>query len=273
MSPAMIHSNPSRIPRTSTPSRTPRIVADPMTLLMPGAGPPATRIASFLSWLIEPPVNRIPPLSYRPPCRTSARSSPRGQAGGNRVGPWAIFSAPEGRPMRPTACVLLLSAFVALVAVLPVTGAWGKPGRGEATRSVVYAKSGMVAAAQPLAVQAGLDILRKGGSAVDAAIAANACLGLMEPTANGLGGDLFAILWDPAGKEVVGLNASGRSPRMLTADKVPANPDGTIPLHSPWSWSVPGAADGWFELHAKYGKLPMKEVLAAAIHYAEAGFP
>ena len=172
--------------------------------------------------------------------------------------------------MKTTACAFL---FVSLVAVLPVAAAWGRLGRGDATRSVVYAKSGMVAAAQPLAVQAGLDVLKRGGSAVDAAIATNACLGLMEPTANGLGGDLFAILWDPAKKEVVGLNASGRAPLALTADKVPANPDGTIPLHSPWSWSVPGAADGWFELHARYGKLPMKEVLAAAIKYAEEGFP
>jgi gamma-glutamyltranspeptidase/glutathione hydrolase len=169
---------------------------------------------------------------------------------------------------RPVVLLLSLLALTPLVAF-----AWGQRGRGEATRSVVYAKSGMVAAAQPLAVQAGLDILKKGGSAVDAAIATNACLGLMEPTANGLGGDLFAILWDPARREVVGLNASGRAPYALTAEKVPALPDGTIPLHSPWSWSVPGAADGWFELHARYGKLPMKEVLAAAIRYAEEGFP
>jgi gamma-glutamyltranspeptidase/glutathione hydrolase len=131
----------------------------------------------------------------------------------------------------------------------------------------------MVAASQPLAVQAGLEVLRRGGSAVDAAIATNACLGLMEPTANGLGGDLFAILWDPAAKKVVGLNASGRAPLALTIDRVPPGRDGTIPLASPYSWSVPGAADGWFELHARYGKLPMGEVLAAAIRYAEEGFP
>jgi gamma-glutamyltranspeptidase/glutathione hydrolase len=131
----------------------------------------------------------------------------------------------------------------------------------------------MVASAQPLCTQAGVEILRKGGSAVDAAIATNACLGLMEPTANGLGGDLFAILWDPGTKKVVGLNASGRAPLALTADKVPPLPDGTIPLHSPYAWSVPGAGDGWLELHAKYGKLPLSEVLAPAIRYAEEGFP
>jgi gamma-glutamyltranspeptidase/glutathione hydrolase len=110
-------------------------------------------------------------------------------------------------------------------------------------------------------------------SAVDAAIATNACLGLMEPTANGLGGDLFAILWDPAQKKVVGLNASGRAPLALTADKVPPLPDGTIPLYSPYAWTVPGAMDGWFELHRKFGKLPMKTILAPAIKYAEEGFP
>src|SRR5262249_13528809 len=132
---------------------------------------------------------------------------------------------------------------------------------------------GMVCAAQPLAVQAGLEILKKGGTAVDAAIAVNACLGLMEPTANGLGGDLFAIVWDPKTNKVVGLNASGRAPLALTIDKVTPDKDGTIPLYSPFSWTVPGACDGWFELHAKYGRLPMSEILAPAIHYAEDGFP
>jgi gamma-glutamyltranspeptidase / glutathione hydrolase len=99
--------------------------------------------------------------------------------------------------MKTTASAFLL---ISVVAVLPLAAAWGKLGRGDATRSVVHAKSGMVAAAQPLAVQAGLDVLKRGGSAVDAAIATNACLGLMEPTANGLGGDIFVILWDPAKK-------------------------------------------------------------------------
>jgi gamma-glutamyltranspeptidase/glutathione hydrolase len=146
-------------------------------------------------------------------------------------------------------------------------------GRGTASRSVVWAKHGMVCAAQPLAVQAGLEMLKQGGSAVDAAIAVNACLGLMEPTANGLGGDLFAILWDPKTKQVVGLNASGRAPLALTADKVPPDSDGTVPLYTPYSWTVPGTCDGWFELHAKFGKLPMSTVLAPAIRYAEEGFP
>jgi len=145
--------------------------------------------------------------------------------------------------------------------------------RGIATRSAVYGRHGMVCAAQPLAVQAGLEMLKAGGSAVDAAIAVNACLGLMEPTANGIGGDLFAIVWDPKTGKLHGLNACGRSPLALTAAKVKPEADGTIPLYSPFSWSVPGTVDGWAELHAKYGKLPLAKVLAPAIKYAEEGFP
>ncbi len=160
-----------------------------------------------------------------------------------------------------------LFSFVNAEAAVPATG------RGAATRSVVYAEHGMVCAAQPLAVQAGLEILKAGGSAADAAIAVDACLGLMEPTSAGLGGDLFAILWDPKSGKIVGLNASGRAPLALTIDKVPPDSDGTIPLYSPYSWTVPGCCDGWFELHAKYGKLPMSRILAPAIRYAEEGFP
>jgi gamma-glutamyltranspeptidase/glutathione hydrolase len=166
-------------------------------------------------------------------------------------------------------CASLLSA------LLPMSAASSIPatGRGQATRSVVYARHGMVCAAQPLAVQAGLEILKEGGSAADAAIAVDACLGLMEPTSCGLGGDLFAILWDPKSGKVVGLNASGRAPLALSIDKVPPEKDGTIPLFSPYSWTVPGCCDGWFELHAKYGKLPMSRILAPAIRFAEEGFP
>jgi gamma-glutamyltranspeptidase/glutathione hydrolase len=167
----------------------------------------------------------------------------------------------------------VLAAACTLMSVTLSQTAEAHPARGEASRSVVRAPQGMVAAAQPLAVQAGVDILKRGGSAVDAAIAVNACLGLMEPTANGLGGDLFAIVWDPKTKQVVGLNASGRAPLALTIEKIKPGPDGTIPLFDPQAWSVPGCADGWFELHGRYGKLPMKDVLAAAIRYAEEGFP
>src|SRR6266581_2998071 len=162
-----------------------------------------------------------------------------------------------------------------LAGLLPMSARASIPatGRGLATRSVVYAEHGMVCAAQPLAVQAGLEILKAGGSAADAAIAMDACLGLMEPTSCGLGGDLFAILWDPKQSKVVGLNASGRAPLALTIAKVPPDTDGTIPLYTPYSWTVPGCCDGWFELHAKYGKLPMSRILAPAIRFAEEGFP
>lgn len=145
--------------------------------------------------------------------------------------------------------------------------------RGTATRSVVWAEHGMVAASQPLAVQVGLEILKRGGSAADAAIAVNACLGVMEPTANGVGGDLFAIIWDPKQKKVVGLNASGRAPMNLTPDKVPPDSNGTIPLHSPYAWTVPGCVDGWFELHRRYGKLLFSDILQPAAGYADEGFP
>ena len=168
------------------------------------------------------------------------------------------------------------SRLLVLAAVTLMTASFDQTAfaaRGAATRSIVYGRHGMVCAAQPLAVQAGIEILKAGGSAVDAAIAVNACLGLMEPTANGMGGDLFAIVWDPKTKTLHGLNASGRSPLALTADKIPAEKDGTIPLYSPYSWSVPGCVDGWAELHAKYGRLPLARDLAPAIRFAEEGFP
>jgi gamma-glutamyltranspeptidase / glutathione hydrolase len=165
---------------------------------------------------------------------------------------------------------LALAGALVVTSALPVHAF---SGRGQATRSIVYAEHGMVCAAQPLAVQAGLEVLKAGGTAADAAIAVNACLGLMEPTANGLGGDLFAIVWDPKTKQVTGLNASGRAPLALTIDKVTPEKDGTIPLYSPFSWTVPGCADGWFELHQRYGRLPMSRILAPAIHFAADGFP
>jgi gamma-glutamyltranspeptidase/glutathione hydrolase len=131
----------------------------------------------------------------------------------------------------------------------------------------------MAATSQPLATQIALDILKQGGSAVDAAIAANAALGLMEPTGCGIGGDLFAIVWDAGKGELTGLNASGRSPRSLTLQHFRDLGMSRIPYLGPLSVSVPGAVDGWYELHARYGRLPMPELLAPAIRYAEEGFP
>lgn len=164
---------------------------------------------------------------------------------------------------------------VALCCSALTVAAFDRPEGGSwASRSVVYAENGMVAAAHPMAVQIGLDVLRDGGSAVDAAIAVNAALGFMEPTSCGLGGDLFALVWDPTGEgKVYGLNASGRSPAALTIDKVPATEDGLIPLYSPYAWSVPGCASGWFALHEKFGKLPMSRLLQPTIDAATEGTP
>ncbi len=146
-------------------------------------------------------------------------------------------------------------------------------GRNFATRSEVIGQNGMVASSHPLATQIGIDILKKGGSAVDAAIAVNAALGLMEPTGSGVGGDLFAIVWDAKTKKLHGLNASGRSPKNLTLDYFKKNNLSQIPSSGPLPVSVPGCVDGWFELHSKFGKLPMADILAPTINYAEVGFP
>ena len=146
-------------------------------------------------------------------------------------------------------------------------------GKHFASRSEVIAKNGMAATSQPLATQIALDILKQGGSAVDAAIAANAALGLMEPTGCGIGGDLFAIVWDADKGQLDGLNASGRSPQLLTLQHFRDLGLSSIPYLGPLTVSVPGAVDGWYELHQRYGRLPMSEILAPSIRYAEEGFP
>ncbi len=146
-----------------------------------------------------------------------------------------------------------------------------------ATRSQVIAKNGMAATSIPLGTQVALDILKDGGSAVDAAIAANAAIGLMEPTGNGIGGDIFAIVWDPKTKKLYGLNGSGRAPIGLSYEKMKEELArrgvSSIPKYGSLPVSVPGTVDGWFELHRKFGKLPMKKNLAPAIRYAREGFP
>ena len=146
-------------------------------------------------------------------------------------------------------------------------------GKTFATRSEVIAAHGMAATSQPLATQVALDILQQGGNAIDAAIAANAMLGLVEPTGNGIGGDLFAIVWDAESRKLYGLNASGRSPYSLTLEWFQQQGLVSIPSHGPLPVTVPGAVDGWFELHERFGKLPMQQVLAPAIQYAQEGFP
>jgi gamma-glutamyltranspeptidase/glutathione hydrolase len=142
-----------------------------------------------------------------------------------------------------------------------------------ASRSEVLASNGMVATSQPLATQVGLDILKQGGNAIDAAIAANAMLGLVEPTGSGIGGDLFAIVWDAKSQQLYGLNASGRSPKSLSLEHFTLQGLDKIPSHGPLPVSVPGAVDGWFELSKKFGSLPMTNLLAPSIEYAKKGFP
>ena len=142
-----------------------------------------------------------------------------------------------------------------------------------ATRSEVIATHGMAATSQPLATQVALDVLKSGGNAIDAAIAANAALGLMEPTGCGIGGDLFAIVWDAKSQQLYGLNASGRSPRAMELSHFQEEGLAEIPYRGALSVSVPGCVDGWYELHGKFGKLPMDKILAPAISYAQEGFP
>lgn len=142
-----------------------------------------------------------------------------------------------------------------------------------AMRSPVLATQAMAATSQPLATQVALQIMRGGGNAIDAAIAANAVLGLVEPTGNGIGGDLYAIVWDTKTKKLYGLNASGRSPKSITREYFIENGYTSIPPYGPLPVSVPGAVDGWFMLHERFGELPIKHVLSPAIEYATRGFP
>jgi gamma-glutamyltranspeptidase/glutathione hydrolase len=131
----------------------------------------------------------------------------------------------------------------------------------------------MACTSQPLATLAAIEILKAGGSAVDAAIAANAVLGVTEPMSCGIGGDLFAIVWDARTKKLHGLNASGRSPRGLTLEEFQNRKLEYIPKYGALPVSVPGCVDGWAELHARFGKLPLEQILAPAIRYAREGFP
>jgi gamma-glutamyltranspeptidase / glutathione hydrolase len=146
-------------------------------------------------------------------------------------------------------------------------------GHDFATRSEVIARNGMAATSHPLATQAALDILKKGGTAIDAAIAADAVLGVVEPTGAGIGGDLFAIIWSAEKGKLYGLNGSGRSPRSLKLEYFKENGYEFIPAFGPLPVSVPGCVDGWFEMHEMFGRLPMKDVLQPAITYAREGFP
>ena len=174
--------------------------------------------------------------------------------------------------------IALIAAPVAAETQKPVEeqiGAGGRPVGANWSRSPVYAENGMAATAHPLATQIALQILREGGNAVDAAIAANAALGLMEPTGNGIGGDLFAIIYDPKTGELHGLNGSGRSPSGQTLDDLLEKLDGAdaLPPVGPLPVTIPGTVDGWFAMHERFGSMPMNDVLAPTVAYARGGHP
>src|SRR5712692_4066810 len=166
---------------------------------------------------------------------------------------------------------LLLTAHTGTAQIDRITG------KNFATRSEVVARHGMVCTSVPAATQVGIDILKRGGDAVDAAIAANATLGLMEPVSNGIGGDLFAIVYSAKENKLYGLNGSGRSPLGLSYDQMKSElaklHRETIPPLSMLPISVPGTVDAWAQLHKKFGKLKLSDDLAPAIRYAEEGFP
>ena len=143
-------------------------------------------------------------------------------------------------------------------------------------RYPVYARNGMVCTSSSLATAAGLEILRKGGNAVDAAVATAACLTVVEPTANGMGSDSFALVWMKDDHKLYGLNSSGYSPRNISIEKVLADhrdADGKMPTHGWTPVMVPGAPKAWATLNRRFGRLPLTEVLAPAIRYASEGYP
>ncbi|MFP6829556.1 MAG: gamma-glutamyltransferase [Gammaproteobacteria bacterium] len=145
--------------------------------------------------------------------------------------------------------------------------------RRNSDRSTVVCQNGMVCTSQPLAAMAGIDVLKAGGNCVDAAIATNAMLGLTEPGSDGIGGDLFAILWSESDQGLFGLNASGRAPYAWSLDEARARGVERIPRESPLSWTVPGCVSGWGLLNERFGKLSLAQCLESAIGYATDGFP
>lgn len=170
--------------------------------------------------------------------------------------------------------VVLLVLLPLALLMLPAEGAERharKPYRSG--RSVVLATHGMVATSHPLAAQIGLDVLRQGGNAADAAVAVSAALGVMEPMSCGLGGDLHALVWDAKTKKVYALNASGRAPRQATRQYFADKGHKEIPLYGPLSWSVPGCLDGWDEIRRRFGSKTLGDLLAPSIRYAEEGVP
>ncbi|MGB4900016.1 MAG: gamma-glutamyltransferase, partial [Saprospiraceae bacterium] len=168
---------------------------------------------------------------------------------------------------------LILLSLCQMMILVSASGQDRISGKTWAGRSEVIAQNGMVCTSHPLSTQAGIEILRAGGNAIDAAIAANAMEGVVEPHVNGIGGDIFAIVWDNKTKKLYGLNGSGRSPYSLTLAEFKKRGLTHIPSTGPLPVSVPGCVDGWFELHKKFGSMPMERILSHAIQYARNGFP
>ncbi len=172
--------------------------------------------------------------------------------------------------MRRTIAWLGVALVASATTAITADGPWRRPVTG---RSQVATTLGIVATSQPLASAAGAQVLERGGNAVDAAIAANAAIGLMEPTSNGIGGDLFALVYDAKTGKLHGLNASGWSPRALTREFLAGRGFSEMPGRGAFTVTVPGVVAGWHALREKFGRLPLSESLAPAIHYATAGFP
>jgi len=173
-------------------------------------------------------------------------------------------------PLTITLTVLSISFWVGVTQL----AAHDRPtGSKQKTRSTVIARHGVAATSQPLATAAAIRILQSGGNAVDAAIAANAVLGVVEPMSNGIGGDLFAIVWDAKTQKLYGLNASGRSPYAANREVFASKGLTKIPSNGPLSWSVPGCVDGWDQLRTRFGTKSWADILAPAINYAAEGFP
>jgi gamma-glutamyltranspeptidase/glutathione hydrolase len=171
-------------------------------------------------------------------------------------------------------CSLFLVIFMTQLATTASAAGYDRPvGDPKQSRSVVLARSGIVATSHPLAAQAGLEVLKAGGNAADAAIAANAMLGVVEPMSCGIGGDVFVIYWDSKTKKLYGLNGSGRSPYKLTRAVFEEHGLENIPVEGPLSWSVPGCVHGWAELQKRFGTMNLERVLAPAIDAAENGSP
>src|SRR5918993_1161885 len=198
-----------------------------------------------------------------------------------------LSGTPEPAPKPGSGALMPTRMFVAVpLALLAMSATHAEQDRPVVGRSMVATRYGIVASSQPLAARAGAAILERGGNAVDAAIAANATIGLMEPTGNGIGGDLFALVYEAKTGKLHGLNASGWAPSGLTpellraegAARTPTADEAAagvteMPQSGVFSVTVPGAVAGWDAMHARFAKLPFKVLLAPAVFYAEEGFP